>query len=415
MLDRAALEDGAVLVERAAQIAARLTARGAGAEAAGRLPEETIAEVIDAGLMRAAVPRRFGGLEVEYRHIPQIQRALGRGCLATAWTIGILIQHSFQVGLYSEELQQEIWADGPDTFVPGYIVPGGTAKRVDGGYRLSGHWRFGSGFPHGQWIVLSAPEVVNGEKATLLRLALPVKDAKAINNWQVSGLAGTGTWDCSIDDVFVPAHRAMPAAGMQDGTAPGIAVNRGPLWRIALIPFYYPNMSAMMLGAAEGVAALVREQMGKRVFAYGGAHAADLGYVRANLGRHTLLLNAAAALWEAQVALVERAAYGGASGASGASGEAGAATAARGDGYASNAERFGVRANCAWVVKQARAAVNELCDQAGTSSFFMNSPLQRFHREINVLSSHAFYEFDRIATAYGQVLLDDTLPAGEMA
>ena len=45
----------------------------------------------------------------------------------------------------------------------------------------------------------------------------------------------------------------------------------------------------------------------------------------------------------------------------------------------------------------------------------MNSPLQRFHREINVLSSHAFYEFDRIATAYGQVLLDDTLPSGEMA
>lgn len=403
MLDRVAQIDGAVLVERAAQIASRLTARGSAAEAAGRLPEETIAEVIDAGLMRAAVPKRFGGLEVDYRHIPQIQRALGRGCLATAWTIGILIQHNFQVGLYSEELQEEIWADGPDTFVPGYIVPGGTATRVDGGYRLKGHWRFGSGFPHGQWIVLSAHEVVNGEKGQLLRLAVPVGDAKAINNWQVSGLAGTGTWDCSIDDVFVPAHRTMSAAGMQDGTAPGVAVNRGPLWRIALIPFYYPNMSAMMLGAAEGVAALVREQMGKRVFAYGGVHAADLGYVRANLGRHTLLLNAAAALWEAQVALVERAAHGGTGGA------------ARDDGYASNAERFGVRANCAWVVKQSRAAVNELCDQAGTSSFFMNSPLQRFHREINVLSSHAFYEFDRIATAYGQVLLDDTLPSGEMA
>ena len=403
MLDHYTGVDGATLVARAEQIATRLTARGAAAEAAGRLPDETIAEVIDAGLMRAAVPKRFGGLEVEFRHIPQIQRALGRGCLATAWTIGILIQHNFQVGLYSEELQQEIWADGPDTFVPGYIVPGGTATRVDGGYRLKGHWRFGSGFPHGQWIVLSAHEVVNGEKGTLLRLALPVKDAQAINNWQVSGLAGTGTWDCTVDDVFVPAHRAMPAAGMQDGSAPGIAVNRGPLWRIALIPFYYPNMSAMMLGAAEGVAALVREQMRKRVFAYGGAHAADLGYVRANLGRHTLLLNAAAALWEAQVALVERAAH------------SGKGDGARDDGYASNAERFGVRANCAWVVKQSRAVVNELCDQAGTSSFFMNSPLQRFHREINVLSSHAFYEFDRIATSYGQVLLDDTLPAGEMA
>lgn len=387
--------DGAALVARATRIATRLTARGAAAEAAGRLPEETIAEVIDAGLMRAAVPRRFGGLEVEFRHIAGIQRALGHGCLATAWTIGILIQHNFQIGLYSEQLQQEIWANGPDTFVPGYIVPGGTATRVDGGYRLKGQWRFGSGFPHGQWIVLSAHEVVNGEKGALLRLALPASDASPANNWQVSGLAGTGTWDCAIDDAFVPAHRAMPAACMQDGTAPGIAVNRGPLWRIPLIPFYYPNMSAMMLGAAEGVAALVREQARKRVFAYGGVHAADLGYVRANLGRYAMLLNAAGALWEAQVALVEQ--------------------AAAGTGYTTNAQRFGIRANCTWVAKQARAVINELVDQAGTSSFFSSSPLQRFHREVNVLSSHAFYEMDRIATAYGQVLLDDSLPAGEMA
>ena len=72
---------GELLVERAKAIAARLTDRGPAAEAAGRLPDSTIAEVIDADLMRSTVPKRFGGLETDFRYVPEIQRALGAGCL----------------------------------------------------------------------------------------------------------------------------------------------------------------------------------------------------------------------------------------------------------------------------------------------------------------------------------------------
>ena len=86
-------EAGAEALARAEAIADRLTARGGAAEQAGRLPDETIREVIEAGLMRTTVPERFGGTEIDYRYVPAIQRALGRGCLATAWTIGIQIQH----------------------------------------------------------------------------------------------------------------------------------------------------------------------------------------------------------------------------------------------------------------------------------------------------------------------------------
>ena len=120
-------------------------------------------------------------------------------------------------------MQEEVWADGPDTFAPGFIIPGGVAKPVPGGFRLSGHWRYGSGFPHAQWILLSAFELVNGEKGLLRRFALPIGDCTAQNNWQVSGLAATGTWDCLLDCVFVPKHRSIPAAGLLDGTAPALS------------------------------------------------------------------------------------------------------------------------------------------------------------------------------------------------
>lgn len=62
-----------------------------------------------------------------------------------------------------------------------------------------------------------------------------------------------------------------------------------------------------------------------------------------------------------------------------------------------------------------RSAFNDVCDQAGTSGFMRSPHLQRFRRELAVLSSHAFYDYDRLALSYGQVLLEGSLPEGEMA
>jgi 3-hydroxy-9,10-secoandrosta-1,3,5(10)-triene-9,17-dione monooxygenase len=386
--------DSAEIVARAAALAPRLTPRGASAEAAGRLPQATIDEVVASGIMRLAVPARYGGLELPYPVVPQVSRMLGRGCLATSWVIGILVGHNFQMGFWPEAAQDEFWSSGPSKFAPGFIVPGGTARKVDGGWCLSGHWRMGSGYPHGDWILLGAFEDVDGKKGQLLRFALPVADTTPQNNWNVSGLAATGTWDCLLDSVFVPDHRQFPTAALLSGKAPGARVNSGPLWRIPLISFYYPNLCAMMLGAAEGVAALVTDKMRTRVLSYGGAKAADLATVQARIGDAHARLNAAAALLDKECERIWR-------------------TALAGEPFTLEA-RAAVRANCTWIAKLSREVASELVELSGTASFQMDSPLQRFHREISVLASHAFYDVDRMNSVYGQVLLGRDLPAGEL-
>lgn len=386
--------EGIEIVARAAEIGARLTARGAAAEKAGRLPQETIDEVVAAGIMRLAVPSRYGGLEVPFPVMTQVTRMLARGCLATSWTIGILLQHNFQLGYFPAAAQDEFWAQSHSVFAPGYIVPTGTARKVDGGWRLDGHWRMGSGYSHGDWILLGSPEVIDGQKGALRRFALPITDCTPQNNWQISGLAATGTWDCILRDVFVPEHRSFPSVGLLDGSAPGAAVNTGPLWRIPLLSFYYPNMCAMMLGAAEGVANLVTEKMKGRVHSYGGARAAEIGTTHARIGSVHARLNAAAALLAKECERVWE-------------------TALAGRPF-SLAERAAVRANCTWIAKLSREVASELVEISGTSSFMLDSPLQRFHREINVLASHAFYDEDRMNSVYGKVLLGQDAPTGEL-
>jgi len=112
------------MLERTLEISKRLTDRGAAAEKAGQLHPDTVAEVVSAGLMTVGVPHRFGGAELDYEVIPQISRYLGSGCLASAWTIGILLQHNMQMGLFPQRAQEEFWAGGPSCFAPGFIIPG---------------------------------------------------------------------------------------------------------------------------------------------------------------------------------------------------------------------------------------------------------------------------------------------------
>jgi 3-hydroxy-9,10-secoandrosta-1,3,5(10)-triene-9,17-dione monooxygenase len=382
------------VLKRTQALCAQLGARGPENEKQGRIDDETVDQVIDAGIMKMGVPHRYGGIEVDYELFPEVSLTLGRACLATAWTIGILLQHNMQMGLFPKEAQDEFWAHGPNAFAPGFIIPGGTARAVPGGYRLSGHWRFGSGYPLGDWILLSGHEIMDGEKKQVRRFALPRSDTTPQNNWQVSGLSASSTWDCLLDDVFVPAHRSMPAASMLDGTAPGLEVNAGPTWRIPMLSFYYPNMSAMVLGAAQGVAQEVLQRMKGRTLAYGGAQAADLAYMRANTARGFTALNAAEALLRSHATRIGQ-------------------TARESQGF-ELMERAQVRADCTWVVKTARKTAQDMCDQAGTGAFFLNSSLQRFHREISVMSSHSFYDADRMYDVYGRALFGQDIPAGEL-
>ena len=388
------LQEQNTLLAKTDELCSQLGERGFENEKQARIDPETVDQIVAAGIMKMGVPKRYGGIEVDYELFPEVSLRLGHACLATSWTIGILLQHNMQMGLFSQEAQDEFWAHGPSTFAPGYIIPGGTAKAVSGGYRLSGHWRFGSGYPLGDWILLSAHEVVNGEKKQVLRFALPRADTTPQNNWQVSGLAASCTYDCLLDDVFVPQHRSMPAASMLDGSAPGLQINTGPTWRIPMLSFYYPNMSAMVLGAAQGVARQVLQRMKGRVLAYGGAAASDLAYMRANTAQAFSELNAGEALLRSHTQRI---------------GET-----ARQHQKFELLDRAAVRADCTWVVKTARRNAQELCDQAGTSAFFLSSQLQRFHREISVMSSHSFYDADRMYDVYGRALLGLDIPAGEL-
>ena len=126
-------DSGAALVERVRALVPALRERGRGAEEQGRIPDQTIDELAEAGIFRAVVPRRYGGLEVDFRDIANVVRELARGCASTAWAMGLLMFDGFQIAHFPARFQDEAWGPDGAALVAGQVMPSGSAKPVDGG------------------------------------------------------------------------------------------------------------------------------------------------------------------------------------------------------------------------------------------------------------------------------------------
>ncbi|MEC9474101.1 MAG: acyl-CoA dehydrogenase, partial [Actinomycetota bacterium] len=84
----------------------------------------------------------------------------------------------------------------------------------------------------------------------------------------------------------------------------------------------------------------------------------------------------------------------------------------RGESYPSPATRVRIRMDCAHVVDLVKQVLALIADGAGASSHFLDSPLQRFRRDVSVLSGHILFDYDRAAELQGRMMLGVKPPAG---
>src|SRR5258706_7231303 len=141
-------------VGRAKELAPILAKRGAEADTLRRLPDETIREFREAGFFRMLQPSRWGGHEVDPRTFFDTQMAIASGCPSSAWVLGVVAVHAWQLALFSEKAQEDVWGKDNSTLISSSYAPTGKITRVEGGYKVSGRWSFSSGSDHCQWVFL---------------------------------------------------------------------------------------------------------------------------------------------------------------------------------------------------------------------------------------------------------------------
>jgi len=188
-----------------------------------RLPKALVEQFHAAGFYSMVIPRRLGGLQVDPLTYLRVVELLAEGAGSVGWnlannSIGQLVT----LGLPDDGVR-EIYGHAADTVIAGTAVQGGgQAVPVDGGYRVTGRWRFGSGCQESSWM-LGSFQILDGDtprrspdgNSVYWRGVFPRSEAQVVEGtWDVSGLRATGSFDWTVQDVFLPERRTMVHAGI---------------------------------------------------------------------------------------------------------------------------------------------------------------------------------------------------------
>jgi alkylation response protein AidB-like acyl-CoA dehydrogenase len=332
-----------------------------------------------AGLPALAVPVELGGMGATVRQVAAVQRELARWCGSTALASS-MHQHvvcftawRYRRGLPGAEATLRRVADEGIVLVStggaDWTRPRGEAKKVEGGYRVSGHKVFASQSSHGNVLSTMFAYDDPDQGRRVLNMAAPIGDGVTVlDNWDTLGMRGTASNDIVIDDVFVPDERVL--ANRPVGTIDP------PLQVIGSIAF--PIITAVYLGVAEAAFDAAREAVASK--------AADDVILQRQVGLMAHRIRIAA--WALDRAIDEI-----------------------GDDPEPSMERF---AAAMAAKREVALAGVEVCDLAmevaGGSAFFKGSTIERCYRDIRAAKFHPLTP-EQTLTHAGRLALG--LPADE--
>ena len=238
-------------------------------EASRSLPADVLDALHAAKMFRMLLPRSLGGAEMEPATFFKVVIAIAEADASTAWCVVQNSGCSMSAAYLAPDAAREIFGDPRAVVAWGFPAgPQCRAIPVDGGWKLSGTWGFGSGNRHSAWLgghcqlsdargtPLKHPDGRPVERTLLFpRSSAAIRD----DLWEVIGLRGTGSDSYSVTDLFVPdKHSLVPRATGRDqqlaADAPAVAETerrqQGTLYRFTATNIYQCGFAAVGLGIA---------------------------------------------------------------------------------------------------------------------------------------------------------------------
>ncbi len=379
------------LVARARTLGPGLAELAAETEAQRTLPAETFQAFREAGLLRALVPRKWGGHELDFATVVETAREVGRYCGSSAWCLAICTLHNRIVSTLPEAACREVFGESADTVVCGVFMPGGRAYPEDGGFRFTGEWNFASGCDHASHALLAGliTDGPDGDVEGLATFLVRRADFAILDNWHVAGLQGTGSKRLAVSDVFVPEGWikivAWGDASSRSGGARG-SDRESPRPHLPVNSTATLGLTGVPLGIARGALDTFQERLAGKI---------RVGTARdgaAQVGAQHRLAAAAAEVDSAELLALR---------------DCEEMERTRKNGQWATAEQRGrYRRDTAYVFQTCARAVARLTPAAGAHGVYLDAPLQRALRDTQVMATHIVADWDQSRETYVRALLD---------
>jgi alkylation response protein AidB-like acyl-CoA dehydrogenase len=356
------------------------------AESERRLAPQAVNAILDAGLLKSLTPRAYGGFEMEPVAALRLFEAVSRIDSAAGWITANSSGIATLPMLLPAEGAAELFSQ-PRTLLAGGWFPPGKAVPVQGGYRVSGRWAFGSGSNYATWLTGQALVYDNGTprlgpdgNPVAMIIWVRADEAEVLDNWDTLGMRGTGSHDFRADDVFVPERRTWtiaPITGLPEAYA-------GPLYRLGLW-VVGPINASVALGIARAAVEDAITLAASKTPSYTQTGLADRPVVQDRIARAQAQVEAGRSYIESAVTKAW---------------EHTLRTGAR------IGPEYGIPMALAgsYGHEAAAQAVDLVHSVVGTSGIRAEQPFQQYFRDVHTVSQHAFSSPSRFESV-GKILL----------
>jgi alkylation response protein AidB-like acyl-CoA dehydrogenase len=377
----------AELVARVHELGPLLRKNGPVGETNRRVEEETIRALVNAGIFKVCIPRRYGGWEMNTRAMLDVGAAIAEHDGATAWVVNLTNICCWLAGLFPLRAQDEVFGANPDVRISGVLAPSATARKVAGGFRVTGKWYYNSGGWHAQWAVLGVPVVNDAGEMVDQGLALiPIADLEREDTWFVAGMKASGSICLVAKDVFIPSHRILSVPRAIEGDYPTEVRDQEAFYRSAFVAILALILIGPQLGLGRAALEHVRQKAGSRPISYTffEKQATSVGF-QLQIAQAAMLIDTAHLHAYRAADDIDRAAESGI--------------------YPDMVVRTRVRADTGYVAEKITQAIDLLLFAHGAGGFADSSPLQRIWRDSAVAARHAVVLPAVGYEVYGKALL----------
>ncbi len=321
-----------------------------------RMPKRLVQALRDAQLFRMCVPEEYGGPAADPVTLVRAIEAIAVADGASGWCTMIASTTSSMSLFMEPEWARRIFGD-PKTIAGGVYAPNGTGVRVDGGWRVSGSWPWGSGSQHSTWLSGGT----NTDDGGFHLMFFDVEDVTISDTWYTVGLRGTGSNDFSVDGAFVPDGRSVqPRKGR-----PTIDCALSAFPNFALLA---AGVAAVSLGVARHAIDEFTELGQSKRPLFSSRSISQSGTMQTNLAKAEGLVRSARAFLHDELFQAWQSA------------EAG--------GRVDVPARARIRLACVNAAEASAHAVDLVFTMAGGTSVYDTSPLQRCFRDAHVATQH---------------------------
>ena len=208
----------------------------------GALPSAWLDELFQKKSFKLFVPVRYGGLELDLdeglQHINDAAAVHG----SLGWVVNLGAGAGYFWPFLDHKTAEEIFSP-ENAVIAGSGAATGVARRVKGGYQLTGAWDKCSGAAHAAWFTVNAT-LQDGQVRSF---AVPRKNVSVTPSWKLFALKATSSYAIEVNDLFVPDRYCFEIGRIR---------NEYPEYPIGKVPFEAFArlcMTAAMLGMVSGL------------------------------------------------------------------------------------------------------------------------------------------------------------------